>query len=64
MVAIVAAATCLAAMALFIGGSRWYFRRIRDGRADPVINPGWPSIIRPASPPAAPHVAADRRDEM
>jgi hypothetical protein len=64
MVAIVAAAACLAAMALFIAGSWWYFRRIRDGRADPVISPSWPSTMWPASPPAALHDAADRRDEM
>lgn len=41
----------IALMVLFVVGSLWYFRRIRDGRADPVINPSWPSIMRPSSPP-------------
>jgi hypothetical protein len=31
----------------------WYTRRIRDGRADPVISPDWTSMERPASPPSS-----------
>jgi hypothetical protein len=64
MVATIAAIVCPAAMALFIVGSWWYLKRIRDGRADPVISPSWPSTMRPTSPPAALHTSADRRDEM
>ena len=42
-------------MALFIFGSWWYFKRIRDGRADPVINPSWTTNMRPTSPPPPLH---------
>jgi hypothetical protein len=52
MAEILAAAVCLVLMALFIFGSWWYFKRIRDGRADPVISPSWTINMRPANPPA------------
>ncbi|MGV0834182.1 hypothetical protein [Mycolicibacterium thermoresistibile] len=41
----------VALMVLFVVGSLWYFRRIRDGRADALVNPSWTSDMRPASPP-------------
>lgn len=47
---IVAAVVGVALMAAFVAGSLRYFRRIRTGRADPVVNPAWPDIMRPASP--------------
>jgi hypothetical protein len=42
---------CLALMALFVVAGLWCFRRIRDGRVDPLVNPSWTSDMRPASPP-------------
>jgi hypothetical protein len=51
MVEILAPAACLVVMAVFVASSWWYFRRIRDGRADPVVNPSWTTNMRPASPP-------------
>jgi hypothetical protein len=41
------AAISLIVLGAFLAGSIWYFKRIRDGRADPVVNPGWPSIMNP-----------------
>jgi hypothetical protein len=61
VVGILAAAACFALMALFIFGSWWYFKRIRDGRADPVINPSWTTNMRPASPPPPLNDPNDRR---
>ncbi|MDX1886052.1 hypothetical protein [Mycolicibacterium sp. 120270] len=37
----------LLAIALFIGASAFYFRLVRQGRADPVVDPSWPSNLRP-----------------
>ena len=64
MIEILAAVGCLVLMALFIAGSWWYFKRIRDGRADPVINPSWTSTMRPASPPPLLHDPNDRRHDQ
>lgn len=33
-------------MALFVAASLWYFRRIGEGRADPVISPSWTTLER------------------
>ncbi|BBX55441.1 hypothetical protein MSHO_07860 [Mycobacterium shottsii] len=55
MTEIVAAVGCFMLMALFIAATLWYFKRIRDGRADPVINPSWPTMMRPTSPPPPLH---------
>ncbi|WP_421845270.1 hypothetical protein [Mycobacterium sp.] len=46
---------CLMLMAIFIVASLSYFKRIRDGRADPFANPSWPTILRPTSPPSPLH---------
>lgn len=64
MTEIVAAIGGLALMALFVAGSLFYFRRIRSGRADPLIDPSWPTNMRPASPPPSlrPN-APDERDQ-
>lgn len=51
MTDVLAALVSLAGVALFLAGTRWYFRRIRAGRADPVVNPGWPTIMRPTNVP-------------
>lgn len=51
MIEIIAAVGCLVLMTLFVFGSWWYVKRIRDGRADPIVNPGWTTDMRPASPP-------------
>ena len=37
-------------MVLFVFGSWRYFRRIRDDRADPLIDPSWTTAMRPPSP--------------
>ena len=50
-----AAVGCLMLMAIFIVASLSYFKRIRDGRADPFVNPSWPTILRPTSPPSPLH---------
>lgn len=55
MTEILAAVVCLLLIALFIAMSLWYFKRIRDGRADPIINPSWTTNMRPASPPPPLH---------
>jgi hypothetical protein len=46
-------AVMAALMVLVVVYAFWYFRRIRDGRMDPVIAPDWTSLERPASPPSA-----------
>jgi hypothetical protein len=37
----------LSLMALASGAAIWYFKQLRKDRADPVINPAWPSVMRP-----------------
>jgi hypothetical protein len=32
---------------LFVGSWAFYLRRVRQGRADPVVDPSWPSNLRP-----------------
>jgi hypothetical protein len=32
---------------LFVGSWVFYLRRVRQGRADPVVDPSWPSNLRP-----------------
>lgn len=51
MIEILITVGCLALMALFVAASLWYFRRIRDRRVDPLVNPSWTTGMRPASPP-------------
>lgn len=46
---ILAAAITLIAVGCVIAAAIWYMRRIRAGRADPYVNPSWPTIMR-ASP--------------
>jgi hypothetical protein len=53
MTQIVGALVTLAVMTVFVAGSLRYFRRIRAHRADPVIDPSWPTIMRPSNPPPA-----------
>jgi hypothetical protein len=43
----------LALMGLVVVFAIWYTRRIREGRADPIISPDWSSMERPASPPSS-----------
>lgn len=50
MVEVIAPIVGLLLMAVFFFGSWRYFRRIRDGRADPVIDPSWTTDMRPPSP--------------
>lgn len=44
------AVASLTLMALFIWATLRYFRRIRDGRADPLVSPSWTNDMRPTSP--------------
>lgn len=34
------------AIGLFVGSWVVYLRRVRQGRADPVVDPSWPSDLR------------------
>lgn len=36
------------AIGLFIGSWVFYLRRVRQGRADPVVDPSWPSTVLPS----------------
>jgi hypothetical protein len=47
MTEVLAAIVMVVAMSLFDAGSLWYFRRIRQGRADPLVNPSWTTTLRP-----------------
>jgi hypothetical protein len=44
---LIAAVLSLALIVLGIGASVWYMRQIPGDRAAPVINPAWPSVMRP-----------------
>ena len=46
---LVPAALMLASMALASSAAISYFKQLRKDRADPVINPAWPSVIRPGT---------------
>ena len=37
----------VAAIGLTVGAWAFYLHRIRQGRADPVVDPSWPSNLRP-----------------
>jgi hypothetical protein len=37
----------IAAVVLTLGASWYYLRRIRQGRVAPVIDPSWPTMVRP-----------------
>jgi hypothetical protein len=47
MADLLAPALTLLVMGLFIGAWVFYLRRVRQGRADPVVDPSWPSNLRP-----------------
>jgi hypothetical protein len=47
MTEIVAPILSMAAVALVLVARWWYLRRIPQGRADPVIDPSWPTMVRP-----------------
>ena len=47
MTDLLAPALTLAAIGLLLAGGVFYFRRVRQGRADPVVDPSWPSNLRP-----------------
>ena len=42
---IVAAAITLAVITGVLALTIWYLRRIRAGRADPYVDPSWPTIM-------------------
>ncbi|BBX09928.1 hypothetical protein [Mycolicibacterium aichiense] len=46
---IIAAVVGVVLIALFIYLSLRYFRKIGRGEADPVINPGWTTDMRPTT---------------
>jgi uncharacterized lipoprotein YddW (UPF0748 family) len=37
----------IVAVGLFVGAWVFYLRRVRQNRADPVVDPSWPSNVRP-----------------
>jgi len=45
----VAPVLTLAVIAIFIRGLFWYFTQIRKGRADHLVSPDWPEMVRPGS---------------
>ena len=47
MTDLLAPALTLLVIGLFIGAWVFYLRRVRQGRADPVVDPSWPSNLRP-----------------
>lgn len=47
MASLLAPALTVVAIGLFVGAWAFYLRRIRQGRADPVVDPSWPSNLRP-----------------
>ncbi|WP_123025449.1 hypothetical protein [Mycolicibacterium stellerae] len=47
MTGLIAPIITIAVMALFVAAWVFYLRRVRQGRADPVVDPSWPSNLRP-----------------
>ena len=47
----VAGISLVVLMALFVWLSLRYFKKIGRGDAAPIIDPSWPTNMRPASPP-------------
>lgn len=47
MTDLIAPIVTFAVMALFVAAWVFYLRRVRQGRADPVVDPSWPSNLRP-----------------
>ena len=47
MTDLIAPIVTIAVMALFAAAWVFYLRRVRQGRADPVVDPSWPSNLRP-----------------
>lgn len=47
MADLIAPIVTLVVIALFIAAWVFYFRRVRQGRADPIVDPSWPSNLRP-----------------
>jgi hypothetical protein len=47
MTDLIAPIVTIAVMALFVAAWVFYLRRVRQGRVDPVVDPSWPSNLRP-----------------
>ena len=47
MADLIAPIVTIAVMALFVAAWVFCLRRVRQGRADPVVDPSWPSNLRP-----------------
>ena len=47
MTEILAPVLSITATGLVLVARWWYLRRTRQGRADPVIDPSWPTMVRP-----------------
>jgi len=47
MADLLAPALTLVVIGLFVGAWMFYLRRVRQGRADPVVDPSWPSNLMP-----------------
>ncbi len=48
MAEILAPIITILAIGLFVGSWVFYLRRVRQGRADPFVDPSWPSNLRPS----------------
>ena len=44
MTDLIAPIITISVMAFFVAAWVFYLRRVRQGRADPVLDPSWPSI--------------------
>lgn len=51
MTQILAPLITLLVIGLFVGAWLFYLRRVRQGRADPVMDPSWPNDLRPLPGP-------------
>ena len=47
MTDLIAPIVTISVMAFFVAAWAFYLRRVRQGRADPVVDPSWPSNLRP-----------------
>ena len=51
MTQILAPLITILVIGLFVGSWVFYLRRVRQGRADPVVDPSWPNDLRPLPGP-------------
>jgi hypothetical protein len=64
MAEILAPVLSIAAVVLVLVAAWYYLRRIRRGRADPVIDPSWPTMVRPQPGELPESPARDRETSL